>query len=179
MLTDKNTFHSRFKPGLLLNLVITLLIVLTYSTNACTQTLVNTTGSTIQNSNLSIEYSIGEIGITTLAENQQYITQGFLQPKYRIKDCNLLQLIPTAFTPNKDNLNDCFGVRNWPIVSTYELSVYNRWGLLVFKTSNITECWNGELHGQPQPFGTYVYNIKANTIACGQIASKGTLILIR
>lgn len=149
------------------------------SGQAFSQSLVNSTGNTIQSSTISIEYSIGEIGITTLESNENNITQGLLQPIYRLKDCNLLHLIPNAFTPNRDNVNDCFGVKNWPIPSSYQLNVYNRWGMLVFKTNNIAECWNGEVNGIKQDMGAYVYMIKANTPACGQITYKGTVLLIR
>lgn len=143
------------------------------------QTVVNSTGNTIQSSTISIEYSVGEIGITTLVGNENNITQGLLQPIIRFKDCNLLHLIPNAFTPNHDNVNDCFGVKNWPVTSSYQLNVYNRWGMLVFKTNNILECWNGEINGAKQEMGAYVYMIKANTSACGQITHKGTVLLIR
>jgi len=143
------------------------------------QTSINCTGSTIQNNIISVEYSIGEIGITTLSGYQSYITLGVLQPLFKIKGCNLLKLIPNAFTPNKDNMNDCFGMKNWPATSSYELSVYNSWGQSVFKTTNILECWNGDFNGRPQPSGIYVYTIKANTSLCGQVANKGVLMLIR
>lgn len=143
------------------------------------QTLVNSTGNTVQNSNISIEYSIGEIGVTTLPGNQDYATQGLLQPILQLKDCNLLRFLPNAFTPNKDNLNDCFGVKNWPATTSFELCIYNRWGQLVFKTNNILECWNGEFKQQPQPSGTYVYTIKATTPTCGSLSNKGTITIIR
>ncbi len=143
------------------------------------QSLINSTGNTIQNNNYSFEYSLGEIGITTLVSNENYITQGLLQPFNLIKDCKLLQYIPNAFTPNNDNLNDCFGMKNWPVTSSYQLNIFNRWGMQVFKSTNIADCWNGEVNGVKQQPGTYVYVIKANTAACGQIAHKGTVFLIR
>ena len=156
-----------------------ILICLAKCGYAFSQTVVNSTGNTIHSSTVSVEYSIGEIGITTLADNKNNITQGLLHPTIRFKDCNLLNLIPNAFTPNQDNVNDCFGVKNWPVTSSYQLNVYNRWGMLVFKTNNILECWTGEINGVKQEMGAYVYMIKANTAACGQITHKGTVLLIR
>lgn len=158
---------------------IIFLTVLLSCSNVYSQTLLSSTGNTIQNNTISVEYTIGEIGISTLAGNQSYATQGFLQPIFKFKDCSLLEFIPNAFTPNKDNINDCFGVKNWPATSSYELTIYNRWGQLVFKTTNASECWNGDFQGQPQSTGTYVYIIKANTSLCGQITKKGTVTLIR
>lgn len=147
--------------------------------NVFSQTLINSTGHTIENNAISVEYSIGELGITTLSGNGDYVTQGFLQPIFLFKDCNILQFIPNAFTPNRDNLNDCFGVKNWPITTSFELSVYNRWGNLVFKSNNKLEWWSGDKNGEPQPTGTYLYIIKANTTLCGQSSYRGTITLIR
>lgn len=155
------------------------LTAISFCSKSIAQSLVNSTGATIQNNSISVEYSIGEIGITTLSGNNRLVTQGLLQPIFLFKDCDLLHLIPTAFTPNRDNMNDYFGVKYWPAATSFELSVYSRWGQLVFKTSNYLEHWNGDYNGQPQPTGTYVYFINANTTACGVIATKGTVTLIR
>lgn len=154
-------------------------MILASGNNALGQTVVNTSGNTIQNNSISVEYAIGEIGIATLSGNQYHSTEGVLQPIFRFKDCNLLHFVPNGFTPNRDNLNDCFGVKNWPDASSFELSIFNRWGQLVFKTTNVLECWNGAFKGREQPADTYVYMIKANTPSCGPITKKGTITLIR
>jgi len=169
---------NRIKTQKLLHLTALFFFLVCYN-QSFSQAVVNSTGSTIQNNNFNIEYSIGEISIATLSGNQDYATQGVLQPIIKFKDCNLLHLIPSAFTPNHDNLNDYFGVKNWPVTSSFELCIYNRWGQLVFKTNNVLECWKGESNRQPQPTGTYVYTIKASTSTCGAIATKGTITIIR
>jgi len=160
--------------------ILLLLSCLLLCYSGMSQSLVNSTGNTLQNASVNIEYSIGEIGITTLSSTQNFATQGLLQPIIiHFKDCNLFQFVPNAFTPNNDNRNDFFGVKNWPEATDFELSVYNRAGQLVFKTSNILECWDGSYHGIQQPAGTYVYIISANTAQCGRVVNKGTVILIR
>ncbi len=87
-------------------------------------------------------------------------------------------LVPTAFTPNNDGKNDCFGVKPWGYVVDFRLSVFNRYGEAIFSTNNINDCWDGKLKGEPQPTGTYVYEIAAKTI-CGDVYRKGTLVLMR
>ncbi|MDH7464507.1 gliding motility-associated C-terminal domain-containing protein [Chitinophagaceae bacterium 26-R-25] len=160
--------------------ILFLLSYLLFSFSGISQSLVNTGGNSMQTAAVSIEYSIGEISITTLSSTQNFATQGLLQPIIiHFKDCNLFQFIPNAFTPNNDNRNDFFGVKNWPEATEFELSVYNRAGQLVFKTSNILECWDGNYHGMQQPAGTYVYIISAITAQCGRVTNKGTVILIR
>jgi gliding motility-associated-like protein len=58
------------------------------------------------------------------------------------------------------------------------MSVYNRYGQLVFFTTEPTQCWDGTYHGTAQPAGGYVYQIKATT-ACGVVYRKGIVILVR
>lgn len=86
--------------------------------------------------------------------------------------------IPSAFTPNNDGNNDCFGLKYWGRITSLEMKVFNRWGQLVFSTSDPGACWDGTLRGTPQPAGTYVYQVKATT-ACGTAFRKGTVMLIR
>lgn len=86
--------------------------------------------------------------------------------------------MPNAFTPNGDGVNDCFGVKYWGGIKTFVFEVYNRWGNRVFYTNDPSKCWDGTYKGQYQPGGTYVYQIKAETI-CGSIYKKGTVVIIR
>ena len=88
-------------------------------------------------------------------------------------------LMPTAFTPNKDGLNDCYRVSHWGIIENIEFSIYNRWGQLVFFTKDATQCWDGTFKGLPQDPGVFVYMVKANTSCEKNIFRKGTFVLIR
>lgn len=86
--------------------------------------------------------------------------------------------IPNAFTPNGDGLNDCFGIKNWGIISEFRLMIYNRWGEEVFFTTNPFKCWDGNYKKLPAVPGNYVYYIKAISL-CGIIERKGNFALIR
>jgi gliding motility-associated-like protein len=87
-------------------------------------------------------------------------------------------LVPSAFTPNGDGKNDCFGVPHWGAVTDFSLNLYNRWGERVFETKDPSKCWNGVYKGVMQPGDVYVYWIKAKT-HCGEVFRKGTFALIR
>jgi gliding motility-associated-like protein len=87
-------------------------------------------------------------------------------------------LVPNAFTPNGDGVNDCFGVRQWGAVSDLRFSVYDRWGKQVFYTESTSQCWDGTNKGTPLPSGTYVYTISAKSV-CGDVVRKGTVTLVR
>jgi gliding motility-associated-like protein len=87
-------------------------------------------------------------------------------------------LLASAFSPNGDMVNDCFGVKLWGGIKSIDFSVYNRWGERVFHTNNPNDCWDGTYKGEKQPPGAFVYFIQANT-TCGPVSRKGTVVLIR
>ncbi len=90
-------------------------------------------------------------------------------------------LMPTAFTPNGDGLNDYFR----PVASGYifvrYFEVYNRYGQQVFSAYGpaALQGWDGRFHGQPAELGTYYYHINIETKENKTIALKGDVILIR
>jgi gliding motility-associated-like protein len=87
-------------------------------------------------------------------------------------------VVPNAFTPNNDGKNDCFGIQHWGNADIKQFSIYNRWGTLVFQTSDPSKCWDGKWKGVNQDAGGYIYIISAKTL-CGDITRKGMLTLIR
>lgn len=95
------------------------------------------------------------------------------------KNCEADIYIPSAFTPNGDNVNDYFRIPNQNTNKLIQLEIYNRFGNLVFKTRDINAGWNGTIKNIPQATGTYVYSIKMETLSGKKISKKGTFILIR
>jgi gliding motility-associated-like protein len=87
-------------------------------------------------------------------------------------------LLPNAFTPNGDGKNDCFGVSTWGNVGNLKLKIFNRWGELVFSTTDPNKCWDGTYKGVQQPFSVFIYQISAETF-CGPVQRNGTVTLIR
>ena len=87
-------------------------------------------------------------------------------------------MVPTAFTPNNDGLNDCVGVSYWGKVTEFSFSVFNRWGKRVFYTTNSMDCWDGKLDGKTLDLGSYSYIIKAKG-NCGKINRRGMVVLVR
>jgi gliding motility-associated-like protein len=76
------------------------------------------------------------------------------------KDCYLD--IPNSFTPNNDGLNDYFLPRQLLSkgVTSYKMSVFNRWGQLVFETTALSgRGWDGRFNDAVQPQGVYIYVI--------------------
>jgi len=91
---------------------------------------------------------------------------------------DLLVQMPNAFTPNGDGKNDCFGIGRYAgLLQSVQFSVFNRWGVEIFHTSNPLNCWDGRYHGKQQDAGGYVYILRATTF-CGVIFKKGIVMLI-
>lgn len=87
-------------------------------------------------------------------------------------------IIPNAFSPNGDGLNDCLRIIHNANFKEYYFTVYNRWGEKVFETDDPFKCWNGEHKSKPAEMGTYGYFLKAET-SCGKIFKKGDITVIR
>ena len=87
-------------------------------------------------------------------------------------------LLPNSFTPNGDGLNDCFGLKYHGNIQSFTLTIFDRYGEKVFRTNNISQCWDGTFNGKNAIPGNYVYSLTAKT-SCGNVNKKGSVLLIR
>ncbi|MBC7388577.1 MAG: gliding motility-associated C-terminal domain-containing protein [Opitutaceae bacterium] len=63
--------------------------------------------------------------------------------------------LPNVFSPNGDLQNDDIGILGWaPVV---ELKIFNRWGEVVFRATEIPERWNGTYRNEESPIDVYPY----------------------
>ena len=94
---------------------------------------------------------------------------------YAVADVNVLIneelnfFIPNLFTPNNDENNDRFLMYGNGInEDNFNFTIYNRWGEIVFQTTDVNEMltsgWDGTANGQQQPVGTYVWTMSGFTI---------------
>ncbi len=72
--------------------------------------------------------------------------------------------IPNAFTPNNDGVNDYFNVQGIGLTDI-QMSIYNRWGQIVFTSDNTSKGWDGNDYysGTKCPIGVYVYQVKVKS----------------
>ncbi len=77
--------------------------------------------------------------------------------------------IPTSFTPNNDGTNDAFFIQGSDIdPERFEMQVFNRWGEIVFETTDLNEPWNGKVGVDGEYFsrnGTYSYRVEVHSIS--------------
>lgn len=86
--------------------------------------------------------------------------------------------VPTAFTPNRDGVNDVLYVRGRGIdVMTF--IIYNRWGQKVFETSDPKVGWDGTFRGKALPPDVYGFYLLANCIDGTSYRKQGNVTLIR
>lgn len=96
-----------------------------------------------------------------------------------IQNCDSDFLLPNAFTPDNDGINDVFEVpdqaSDWEVLSIF---IFNRWGQEVFSSSESDFAWDGRTNGETSANEVYVYLIRAK---CGNQTKvfKGDLTLLR
>jgi len=93
--------------------------------------------------------------------------------------------VPTAFSPNGDQVNDVF-IPNYTfnVDLDYEMMIFNRYGEMVFKSKNINLGWDGNYLQQPCPLEVYTWIINAKTptkndFVLGTIIMNGNVTLLR
>jgi gliding motility-associated-like protein len=84
--------------------------------------------------------------------------------------------VPSAFTPNGDGKNDHWRIPYLDPVFGASVSVFNRFGKLVYHATGQTIDWDGTVNGLPQASATFVYLIRFKK---GRADMKGTVTIIR
>ena len=92
-------------------------------------------------------------------------------------DCDVY--IPSAFTPNNDNLNETFGVVDNTTLQYFSLQIYSKWGQLIFSSNDVTQKWDGTFKGKKMPNGSYVWMLNYTNIRGRKFYEQGTVMLIR
>lgn len=86
---------------------------------------------------------------------------------------------PTIFSPNADGTNDQLCVY-WGCLVDIEVSIFNRWGEVVFYSEDPSECWNGEQNGKLVNTGAFVYMVKGTDTNTGEeVMYSGNLTVTR
>ncbi|MCB0515234.1 MAG: PKD domain-containing protein [Chitinophagales bacterium] len=144
---------------------------------------------------LSFHWDFGDGDTSTVMHPQhQYIQTGYKEVCLRVQkngsicdDIFCLSVyisndfafdVPSAFTPNGDNLNDKLIVQGFGF-EYFEFKIFNRWGEKVFETNEFERGWDGTWRNVPQEMDVYTYVFSG--VAAGGIAQlkKGNITLIR
>jgi gliding motility-associated-like protein len=150
---------------------------------------VNGDSATTQNLNYIFQ-DTGKYNITLLAYETFRTCSATITQMVNIKDCppdSIHITVPNIFSPNADGIND-----SWQLVissyqytvSNYQCTVYDRWGIKVFETSNLSQAWDGRsTGGLACSAGAYFYIIKLTATNSKGVSEqkdfKGYLELVR
>jgi gliding motility-associated-like protein len=87
--------------------------------------------------------------------------------------------MPNAFSPNGDGINDRYELTAAFEINSFSLYIYDKAGQLVFKSTDITHTWNGEINGNTLPADIYLYLVKYTDTFNRIHQKKGNILLIR
>jgi gliding motility-associated-like protein len=86
--------------------------------------------------------------------------------------------VPNAFTPNGDGQNDVLYVKS-NVAYEVDFKIYDRWGELVFATTDLSNGWDGTFHGQKVDPGVFVYHLNVICYNKEVFKKKGNITVIR
>ena len=159
--------------------------------------------ATIYFNNYSIDNNINVWGFgdgdSSLLENpaHKYQEIGYYYPslvvinEYGCKDTAIKQIevqdiftlyVPTAFSPDYDNINDGFRAVGHGIdLDNYNLSIYDRWGELIWTSDDLFEYWNGYAKGGEKRVqnGSYVWKVVCKDFKGNEHEKAGVVTVIR
>jgi gliding motility-associated-like protein len=99
----------------------------------------------------------------------------FVEVHYRI-------FAPTAFSPNGDGVNDTFKLFGLGTdLKDFNLTVFNRFGQIVFESKSVNEGWNGRLMNTDElvPTEVYTWQVKITYLGGESLVDAGNVTLLR
>ncbi|WP_439584382.1 gliding motility-associated C-terminal domain-containing protein [Dyadobacter bucti] len=86
--------------------------------------------------------------------------------------------VPDAFSPNGDGYNDILEAKSNQLQS-FNFSIMNRWGEVVFHSDDISNSWDGTINGENAPVGYYIYKMIFVDDIDQTVEKNGTFMLLR
>jgi gliding motility-associated-like protein len=126
--------------------------------------------------------AIGRYQIRLIATNVEGCRDEITKTVEVKNDFNIY--IPSSFSPNFDGLNDKFT----PVFSHYgldaksfEMEIFDRWGHLIYSTTDFTKGWDGSVgnKGEPLKEGVYVYKMRYRDLDGNSYSKMGHVTMLR
>ena len=132
-----------------------------------------------QDGSTALSYSVGDSGIyQVIAHNGCGYDTATVHITRKTCSCDLT--FPNAFTPNNDGLNDLFRPLHPCNMTEYRLQIFDRYGKIIFISSDFGKGWNGTYNGMPAESGTFVWMATyRNTDTKAMQFRKGFVIVVR
>lgn len=125
-----------------------------------------------------------EVGFYKILQGSVYVNDNYdikyLPAFLEILTIERVIVVPNAFTPNNDGLNDVIKIiRNSTITSINYFKIFDRSGKQIFETKNINEGWDGKLNGAVAESDAYYWMAEYNTWDNKIFQVKGSFVLIK
>jgi gliding motility-associated-like protein len=130
------------------------------------------------NGGMSSSITITNPGLYWLKVTDKNNCEGIDSVLVSQKECIKGFYIPSAFTPNNDGKNDVFKPLLFGDVESYEFKIYNKWGQVVFVSSDMKTGWNGKVKGADVGTDVFIWTCKYQFRNTPIKLEKGTVTLI-
>ena len=112
-----------------------------------------------------------------LTAQSTYTTDEMLRSNTPTLKYKFIVYVPSAFTPNRDGLNDTLKFYGLPPMNV-TMRIYSKWGQLLYSSADVERGWDGTVGGSMAPEGTYLYEVIFQTSSGDLLKQKGTFTLI-
>jgi len=150
-------------------------LTITYSGFVYNETAAQLTTQPIIATTAVINSPVGQYPITVSGAASTNYTFTYVPGILTINPVPQMLVVPNAFTPNGDGINDVWNIKALSDFPKCTVSVYNRYGSLVYQSKGYPQPWDGTFNGKPLPVGTYYYIINPND-GMEQLAGPVTII---
>lgn len=96
---------------------------------------------------------------------------------FELVEESTLIIVPNAFSPNEDNLNDLFRPQG-RFLDTYSISIFNSMGTILFVSDDLNSDWNGKSNDNYVPEGTYYYEMSITDKKGEKFTRNGSVTVI-
>jgi gliding motility-associated-like protein len=100
-----------------------------------------------------------------------------------MEQCNCEVFLPNAFSPNGDGINDEFrAYAACDRVEGFRLTVFDRWGSVVFTTTDFNQAWDGTMSNNLCITGVYIWQVAYVEAVNGRLyekSKKGSVVLLK
>ncbi len=119
---------------------------------------------------ITTTYTVTITGVNGCTTQEQVVIT-VIQPQ--------LVFVPNTFTPNGDGVNDIFKVYTAEPIASGDLRIFDRWGELLYETTDLTQGWDGTYKGKPMSMGVFVYWYHLVLEDGKNLTGKGDVTLLR
>jgi len=122
----------------------------------------------------------GKFDVKLIATNSYGCTDTMMKTNYIGTFKEGYVYLPSAFSPNSNGKNDYFKPSLYNVIpDQFVFRVFNRWGELVFETTDMTEAWDGTHNGIACEQEVYVWAVSGLFINGDNFALRGTVTLLK